>query len=226
MSAATGSRRIHAFTYQIFDRRSGPAPADTLYPYFLIYELAGHVFCGGGTETSTASVKVGCGSVMATDSRGKAAEQDLVLFREVFRESQERRQLNVLVGEDDDEDFMILKRHLEDMEDFDARISRATTLHAAMDMAETSQFQLALVDYWLGADTGPRVLEGLGGRHGALPTVLVTGLGHDAYKKAAMKAGAIHCLSKDDINTTVLQDTIRSVLHTHELESKLRTSEG
>ena len=163
---------------------------------------------------------------MPTDGSGKAAERDLRLFREIFRESQERRQLNVLLVEDDDEDFMILKRHLEDMEDFETHISRATTLEAAVDMAEKSEFHLALVDYWLGADTGPRVLEGLGGRYGALPTILVTGLGHDAYKKAAMKAGAIHCLSKDDINTTLLQDTIRSVLHTHALESKLRTNNG
>ncbi|MGI9384308.1 MAG: response regulator [Methyloligellaceae bacterium] len=163
---------------------------------------------------------------MSRDGVSKTAEQDLVLFREVFRESQDRRRLRVLVVEDDDEDFSILKRHLEAMEDFDAEISRATTLDAAMDIAEKTDFHIALVDYWLGADTGPRVLEGLGGRHGALPTILVTGLSHDAYKKAAMKAGAIHCLSKDDINTTVLQDTVRSVLHTHELESKLRTDEA
>lgn len=170
--------------------------------------------------------KPGCGNVISRDNGGKAIERDLHLFREIFSESQERQALHVLVVEDDDEDFLVLKRHLEPMDDFDAKIARAKTLDDAMDMAEKSDFHIALVDYWLGADTGPRVLEGLGGRHGALPTILVTGLSHDAYKKAAMKAGAIHCLSKDDINTTLLQDTIRSVLHTHELESRLRTDEG
>ena len=147
----TGSRRIHTFTSQFLSPRSGPGTANTLYPYSLIYEKAGNVFRGGGPGANKANFEVGCGNVMSTGSGGKAAEQDLVLFREVFRDSQERRQLNVLVVEDDDEDFVVLKRHLEDMEDFDAKIARATTLDAAMDMAESSEFQLALVDYWLGA---------------------------------------------------------------------------
>lgn len=160
------------------------------------------------------------------DNDNEPARQDLEIFREVFAESQQPRDLSILVVEDDDADFFLLRRHLEAMDEFKVRVARASTLAAAMDMAEETDFQLALVDYWLGADTGPRVLEGLGGRTGSVPTILVTGLSDDAYKRAALKAGAIHCLSKDDINTTVLQDAIRSVLHTHRLEGGLRVGDG
>ena len=161
-----------------------------------------------------------------SESDSKPARQDLEIFREVFAESQQPRNLSILVVEDDDADFFLLRRHLEAMGEFEVEIARASTLDAAMEMAEATEFQLALVDYWLGADTGPRVLEGLGGRTGSVPTILVTGLSDDAYKKAALKAGAIHCLSKDDISTTVLQDAIRSVLHTHRLEGGVRAPDG
>lgn len=144
---------------------------------------------------------------------------DLELFREVFRESRRAVKIRVLVVEDCEEDFFLITRCLNAMHEFDVSITRARDLESACAYAERTGFDLAIVDYWLGEDTGPHVLRSLGGRGGRIPAILVTGLDHPAYKRAGLKAGAIHSMSKDMLTGTGLQDVIQGVLFTHRLES-------
>lgn len=144
---------------------------------------------------------------------------DLQLFREVFQESRCIAKIRVLVVEDCEEDFFLITRCLNAMREFEVSITRARDLDSARAYADRSKFDLAIVDYWLGEDTGPHVLRSLGGRGGKIPSILVTGLDHPAYKRAGLKAGAIHCMSKDMLTGTGLQDIIQGVLYTHRFES-------
>jgi len=146
---------------------------------------------------------------------------DLRLLREVFHESQELEKLNVLVVEDCDEDFFLLTRCLNAMCDYEVSISHAYDLDQALEISAETDFNLVIVDYWLGKDTGPNVLDRLGGRYGKAAAILITGLDHPAYKSAALKAGAIQCLGKDLLTGAVLQDVIHSVRLTHKVEMDL-----
>jgi len=148
-------------------------------------------------------------------------ELDLRLLREVFKESQQQQHLHILVVEDCDEDFFLLARCLNAMQEFEVSITHARDLDEAVEQAEEKAFDLVIVDFWLGDQTGPNVLAKLGGRHGAAPAILVTGLDHPAYKAAGLKAGAIQSISKDLLTSTLLQDTIRSVCLTHKIEKDL-----
>lgn len=144
---------------------------------------------------------------------------DLQLFREVFQEWKRVTKIRVLVVEDCEEDFFLITRCLNAMYEFDVSITRARDLDSARAYTDSSTFDLAIVDYWLGKDTGPHVLRSLGGRGGKVPAILVTGLDHPAYKRAGLKAGAIHCMSKDMLTGTGLQDIIQGVLYTHRFEA-------
>lgn len=147
---------------------------------------------------------------------------DLQLFREIFQESRRVAKIKVLVVEDCEEDFFLITRCLNAMREFDVSITRAADLESARRYADRTTFDIAIVDYWLGKDTGPHVLRSLGGRCGKVPAILVTGLDHPAYKRAGLKAGAIHCMSKDMLIGTVLQDIIQGVLYTHRFEMDAR----
>lgn len=158
-----------------------------------------------------------------TSGRGAidARDTDLQILRQVFQEAGEVQRIEVLVVEDCDEDFFLIARCLNAMREYKVSVSHARTLSAAAALAQQEVFDLVMVDYWLGEDTGPQVLQALGGRHGKAPAILVTGLDHPAYKRAALKAGAIQCVSKDLLTGTILQDAIQSVRLTHRIEAAL-----
>jgi CheY-like chemotaxis protein len=157
--------------------------------------------------------------IMTNDRESTTWESDLNLFREVYRESERPEKISILVVEDCEEDFFLITRCLNAMGDYDVSVSRAADLEAASRLANTEPFDLAIVDYWLGKDSGPHVLRHLGGRKGKIPAILVTGLDHPVYKRAGLKAGAIQCMSKDMLTGSILQDAIASTLLTHRIET-------
>lgn len=160
------------------------------------------------------------GADIMTDDRESAAwETDLNLFREVYRESRQPEKISVLVVEDCEEDFFLIARCLNAMREYEVSVARAADLEAASRLATAKPFDLAIIDYWLGKDSGPHVLRRLGGRKGKIPAILVTGLDHPAYKRAGLKAGAIQCMSKDMLTGSILQDAITSTLLTHRIET-------
>lgn len=158
---------------------------------------------------------------MSDEKNTQERELDLGLLREVYSETEKPQAINVLVVEDSDEDFFLITRCLNTLSDFDVSISRANDAKAASRISTMKDIDLAIVDYWLGEDTGPQVLAELGGRHGSCPAILVTGLGHSAYKHAALKAGAIQSLSKDQLTADLLQDAIHAAFMTHKVERDL-----
>ncbi len=133
----------------------------------------------------------------------------------------EPRPIEVLVIEDSDTDYRIVARTLQQMDTFRAQISHARDLEAARRMADDRDFDVALVDFYLGIDTGTEAIHDLGGRSGSTAVILLTGQPGQDILQLALKAGAIHCLDKNQLNPILLETTVRSALHTHALEAKL-----
>lgn len=129
--------------------------------------------------------------------------------------------IKVLIIEDSDTDFGLIRRMLQLMETFRAEVSHARDLAAARSMAGDQHFDVALVDFYLGIDTGAQAIHELGGRLGSTAVILLTGMPGHEILQSALKAGAIHCLDKNQLNPVLLETTVRSALHTHELEAKL-----
>lgn len=78
-----------------------------------------------------------------------------------------------------------------------------------------------LLDYWLGSDTALEFLHALGGRHGRLPVIMLTGHSNHDIQRLGQNAGAVSFVSKDDVSANALDTVIQSTLHTHRLEGEL-----
>ena len=146
-------------------------------------------------------------------------------FEDVFDDAEPkvgRRELNVLILEDDSTDLLIAHRMLQRMETYRVRAKHACDLASAREILSAESFDLALVDFCLGVESGAQAIQDLGGRLGSTPVVLLTAMPGQEIYQHALRAGAIHCLSKNQLNPVVLETTIRSALHTHALETKLQ----
>lgn len=134
----------------------------------------------------------------------------------------ELRRINVLVIDDSDTDFRIVKKTLQLMDALRADVWHAHDLVSARAYTDCQTFDVALVDFCLGIDTGVRAIQELGGRLGSTALILLTGMPGQDIPQIALKAGAIQCLNKNQINPVLLETTIRSAIHTHQLELKLQ----
>lgn len=134
---------------------------------------------------------------------------------------QQRPRLTVLVIEDDFGDFDAVFRALRRSMVFEFVTSRARTMREARHLVATQHFDVALVDFNLGLDTGLHFFRENGGRLGGILTILLSGSPSPDVQRAALEAGAIACINKADVSATLLESTIRSAQHTRALEQQL-----
>lgn len=131
------------------------------------------------------------------------------------------RQLKVLIVEDDFGDYDAVARALRKIEQFEVSAVRAKTLEAARLLISEHTFDVMLIDYNLGTESGARLLKEIGGRGSRSVAILLTGLIDRGVHEIALQAGAIGCINKSDLSPTLLETTIRSALYTHRLEAEV-----
>ncbi len=127
----------------------------------------------------------------------------------------------ILVVDDDREDRQLIERALRRAEGCDVAIAHAADFSAALQMLRTDRFRVALIDLQLGVESGLELVRQAGGRTCATPLILLTGAGTRANDVAAMAAGVIDYIDKQELTPTVLERTIRYACHTHALECTL-----
>ena len=133
----------------------------------------------------------------------------------------EKESLRVLVVEDDSYDFILIKRYLLRLSSYDVSIDHAQTTAEAREAALRAHYDIVLVDFCLGEDTGVLAMDAFGGRNSDSVIILLTGMPGPEIQKIALKAGAVHCMSKNQLNSAILEATITSTLHNHRLEKAL-----
>ena len=131
------------------------------------------------------------------------------------------KRLRVLVVEDDFGDFDAVARALRKVRGFELSVTRAKTIEAARKVMADMRFDVYLVDYNLGAESGARFLKEIGGRGGHGVPILLTGLYDSDVHEISLRAGAIICINKSDLSPTLLETTLRCALYTHRLEKEL-----
>lgn len=129
--------------------------------------------------------------------------------------------LSVLVVEDDFGDYDAVARALRKMDCYKASSVRAKTLEAARLAARETEFDVFLIDYNLGVESGARFLQEIGGRGSRSLPILLTGLLEREVHEIAMRAGAICCINKADLSPSLLETTIRYARYTHQRETEM-----
>ncbi len=134
----------------------------------------------------------------------------------------ERRILQVLVVEDDADDFLLTRDLLGDIKVFDCRTEWAANYEAGRLAMTTKNFDVCLVDYHLGAHTGIDLLReaAADGRLRA-PVILLTGQDDRTTDLAAAAAGAADYLFKGKLEVVLLERSIRYALERRRSEEAL-----
>ncbi len=134
-------------------------------------------------------------------------------------------EIRVLLIEDDEEDKFIVTEMLADVKRTSYKITWVTNASAGISELQTGDFDVALIDYRLGAETGLDVLAVV--PRNSTPCILLTGQQNHETDLAAMEAGASDYLVKGELSSDGLERSIRYAVERHVhlrsmLESELR----
>lgn len=147
----------------------------------------------------------------AADKDGRsAARRDLDLLRRMLSGRAGANVLTTLIVEDNPEDFLTIKHMLKAIRSLDFEVTYAPSGHCALDLVERHAFDLVLIDYWLGTQSGPRVIEALKRR--IRPIILISGIASAHLQATAVEAGAYLTLKKSDLSASVLESAVLSAL--------------
>ncbi len=133
-----------------------------------------------------------------------------------------KKNIHILLVEDDDVDSEAMERHIHKTRlPYDLKV--ASTEKEAIEVLNSFEFDIVLLDYNLQTITGLDLLRKVGNT----PAILITGSGSEEIAVKAMRQGASDYLIKDpDRNyLKVLPFTIRNVLDRKHAEVQFKNSE-
>ncbi len=129
--------------------------------------------------------------------------------------------LRVLVVEDDEEDFFLVRDLLRHNGPA-VEVEGAATVESALAKARQQSFDVCLCDYRLGAKTGLDLLRGFRDQFLRLPVIFLTGQGDEQVAVEAMKAGAVDYLLKSRLSGSLLTRALSYCLELQRREEAVR----
>jgi two-component system, sensor histidine kinase and response regulator len=128
----------------------------------------------------------------------------------------------VLLVDDDEEEYIVVRKYLKSARKGAFRVEWVPTFDEALNaMAETS-FDVCLLDYHLGAQTGIELLSRMRALDYDLPVILLTGRASLELDLEAMETGAFDFLEKGDLTPVLLERSIRYTIENHRARVALR----
>ncbi len=135
-----------------------------------------------------------------------------------------RSPTSVLLIEDDEEDFMITEDLLDEASGT-YELIWVTNQDEALAQLREHDFDVCLIDFRLGAETGLEVLLAARAKNAMLPFIFLTGLADEEVDRAAMEAGAADYLVKSGLTAGTLDRAIRYACTQSRTLRSLRDSE-
>ena len=135
------------------------------------------------------------------------------------------REIRVLLIEDDEDDYVLTRDLLADSRRTRFSLDWVSSFAEALGAISDGQHDVYLVDYRLGEHDGLEVLREARAAGCLRPIILLTGQGDGEVDVAAMKAGAADYLVKGQIDSQILERSIRYSLEQSRTLEALRESE-
>lgn len=132
--------------------------------------------------------------------------------------------LNVLLVDDDEDDYLITRDLFEDIEYFDVNLEWMDDAEAALDVIGEHRHDIYLLDYHLGVTNGLEVLNAALSFGGRAPFIMLTGQGGRTVDLKAMEMGAYDFLVKGEITSPLLERSIRYALQHSQTVEALRST--
>ena len=135
------------------------------------------------------------------------------------------RVVRVLLVDDDQDDYVITRDLLSDIEGWTFDIEWAATFDEALKKISECAYDVHLFDYRLGKHNGLDLLRAAIANGCTAPIILMTGQGDRAVDLEAMAAGAADYLNKEQVDTHSLERCIRYAIERAQHLDALRASE-
>lgn len=130
-------------------------------------------------------------------------------------------EIRVLFIDDDEEDFLIVKKYLSKIEKTKYIIERAIDYEEAIKKIKLNNHDVYLVDYLLGNKNGLDIVNEIGIKYSKKPFIFLTGQKNKDVDISAMEHGVSDYLVKDKIDPYILERTIRYAIHSKNLENEI-----
>jgi len=137
-----------------------------------------------------------------------------------------RSKNRIAVIEDDEDDFLIIKDYIADIEGKTFVVDWFQDYNSAIEAIKNKEYHLYFVDYFLGHKTGLDLLDAAAELNCDEPIILLTGLGNKAIDIKAMERGATDYLVKNDLSTEKLERCIRYALERSSFLKELKARES
>jgi len=124
---------------------------------------------------------------------------------------------HILIVEDDEDDYILVKDYLEDLDEYRFDIDWVSTPTDALKLLERNQHDICLLDYQLGAQTGLTVLEKATDMQCRVPIIMLTGQSDKILDKAALDSGAVDFIVKTDLDGPRFARSIRYAIARQEV---------
>ena len=130
--------------------------------------------------------------------------------------------LRILLVEDDEDDYLLTQAFLTEITEFQSELSWASTYAAGMERLTNQDYDVILVDYHLGEKDGLAFVSEALTMGCPSPIIILTGRGDRDVDLAAMRAGAVDYLEKDQITVPQLGRSLRYAAQRAHLLRSLR----
>jgi diguanylate cyclase (GGDEF)-like protein/PAS domain S-box-containing protein len=134
--------------------------------------------------------------------------------------------LRLLLIEDDEDDYLILRELLRDVADHHFKLDWASTYDEGLARALLGEHDVLLVDYRLGADSGLSLISELNAQPSPVPMILLTGLSDSELDARAIELGASDYLVKGEFSGPMLARSIRYARDRAQVHTQLVDSEA
>ncbi len=130
--------------------------------------------------------------------------------------------LRLLVIEDNEDDFFLLREGITGSAEMKAELFRAARLKDALDLADAAAFDLAVIDLNLPDSVGLATFDDFQTAYPDVPVVIMTGDRDRELAYEAIQRGAQDYLFKGESSSAAIVRTIRFAVERHQLMTRLR----
>jgi len=133
--------------------------------------------------------------------------------------------LKILLIEDDEDDYILTKEIINEIPSNSYNLEWATNYEEGLNAMKSNSFDVFLLDYRLGKDSGLDLLKKMNFVVESGPIILLTGQGDRELDFEALEAGASDFLVKAELNPDLLDRSIRYAIQQFKTIQQLRKKE-
>jgi signal transduction histidine kinase len=137
----------------------------------------------------------------------------------------EKSRVNVLLIDDDEDDYLIFRKILFKIPEVTFDLQWISTYLAALEMPQDISCDIVFIDYALGPDNGLELMRELLRKGINAPIIMLTGQGNRDVDILAMKEGAADYIEKANLNAMFLERSVRYTLERTRTLERLRERE-